>query len=468
MLRSARGPMLVLVAGAAWLATAVPSARADVTRQDVESSIRSGIRFLESHQNADGSWPGQPGVTALATLALLTAGEPADAPHVARGLNHLVQTGPEQLNSTYAIALQAMALAAADPDGYRPMIRHCVVWLERTQIRPDSGVFPGRGRMRPFGNVPETAGSWNYTQNQGMIGDNSNTQYALLGLHAGSEAGVRVDPRVWAMARNYWLDCQQGDGGWGYKPGHSTPTTGSMTCAGISSLVITGSKLFQGHEMIAGEAVEHCGQGEFDEHLQRGMRWLGMHLRVNENPGSGQSWKYYYLYGLERAGRLTGQRFFGGHDWYREGAERLVQEQDRLTGAWDSSSDSGPIVSTSFALLFLSKGRAPVLVNKLRHAPGVDWDNDADDIRNLVGLVSKDWKNLLTWQVVDPNTARVEDMLQAPIVFFNGHSAPVFSPAGKQNLRDYVEQGGFIFADACCGKADFDRGFRALMKEIFP
>ena len=38
--------------------------------------------------------------------------------------------------------------------------------------------------------------------------------------------------------------------------------------------------------------------------------------------------------GMERAGRLTGQRFFGDHDWYREGAEELVHTQDKLQGFW--------------------------------------------------------------------------------------------------------------------------------------
>jgi hypothetical protein len=118
--------------------------------------------------------------------------------------------------------------------------------------------------------------------------------------------------------------------------------------------------------------------------------------------------------------------------------------------------------------LFLAKGRAPVLINKLRHGPGNDWNNDHDDIRNLVGLVSRDWKNLLTWQVVDPNIAAVEDLMQAPIVYFNGHEVPELSEAGEKVLRDYVEQGGFIFAEACCGRNGFDTGFRALMAKLFP
>ncbi len=70
--------------------------------------------------------------------------------------------------------------------------------------------------------------------------------------------------------------------------------------------------------------------------------------------------------------------------------------------------------------------------------------------------------------MVDPNTASIEDMLQAPIVFLNGHEMPIFTASGKERLREFVEQGGFIFAEACCGRQAFDKGFRALMKELFP
>jgi len=39
------------------------------------------------------------------------------------------------------------------------------------------------------------------------------------------------------------------------------------------------------------------------------------------------------------------------------------------------------------------------------------------------------------------------------------------SDAGKKVLRDFIEQGGFIFAEACCGRNAFDEGFRALMQQ---
>jgi hypothetical protein len=433
-----------------------------VTRAEVERAIHDGVNYLKQQQRADGSWPdfdneAHTGQSSLVTLALLTAGERVDSPHIAAALEFLRNFSPEQLKSTYAIALQTMVFAAADPDRDQLKIAANVRWLQDAQIKPGERVL--------------WPGSWTYSGLKVHHGDNSNTQYALLGLNAASEVGVPVRADVWALARTYWERNQHNDGGWGYTPDSALMSSGSMTCAGISSLIITGLKRFQGQETLSGSLIQNCGKGGGNLNLERGLDWMGSHFAVGQNSGSGQQWRYYYLYGMERAGRLTGQRFFGGHDWYREGAEKLVHDQDKLQGFWQGAGPvegQEPIVTTSFALLFLAKGRAPVLINKLRHGPGNDWENDHDDIRNLVGLVSRDWRNLLTWQVVDPGTAAVEDLMQAPIVFMNGHDAPVLSEAGKKVLHDYVEQGGFLFAEACCGRKGFDGGFRALMAELFP
>jgi len=452
------------VVAAASSAAMPPQARGAVTREQVENAIKRGVRFLKEHQRGDGSWAdvdndAHTGTTSLITLALLTAGEPASSPAVSKALDYLRNFSPEQLKSTYAVSLQTMAFASASPERDQLKIAAAVAWLERAQLKP--------------GDRQQWPGSWSYSDSKSRPGDNSNTQYALLGLNAASEVGVPVRPEVWTLARRYWETSQHNDGSWSYTPDERAPSTASMTCAGISSLIITGMKRFQGQEFLNGDQIQNCGKGGFNVNLQRGTDWLARNFFVGQNAGNGQQWKYYYLYGLERAGRLTGQRFFGEHDWYREGAEELVHDQDPLGGFWrgilfESESNGPPYVATSFALLFLAKGRAPVLMNKLRHAPAGDWNNDPDDVRNLVNLVSRDWKNLLTWQVVDPNVAAVQDLLQAPILFLNGHQAPVFTEDGKKNLRDYVEQGGFIFAEACCGRTEFDKGFNALMKEVFP
>ncbi len=54
--------------------------------------------------------------------------------------------------------------------------------------------------------------------------------------------------------------------------------------------------------------------------------------------------------------------------------------------------------------------------------------------------VSRDGHKLLTWQVADPNVANIQELLETPILFFNGHKAPEFTAKAKQNLRDFVDQ----------------------------
>ncbi len=460
MLRSSRrlwrqGLVVLLVA--AVLTRGQATAQGGVTSEEVEQSIRNGIKYLKERQRADGSWPGEiqtapTGVTSLTALALLTAGEKSDSPTIQRTLTLLRRLGPHQLNSTYAIGLQTMVFAAADPEADRARLVANVDWLEQAQHKDP--------RHESW------AGNWGYTDQHAQPGDNSNTQYALLGLNAASEAGIPVRPEVWGLSRAYFEYYQNRDGGWGYTPRHKQ-STASMSCAGIASLIICGSRRFQSLEHLQGESIRQCGEGALDPFLNRGIDWLANHFDVHQNVGHGQQWKIYYLYGLERAGRLSGVRFFGQNDWYRLGAEELVRSQNKLSGFWTGGGETD-IVATSLALLFLAKGRAPVLINKLSHLPRGDWNKDADDVRNLVGVVSREWKHLLTWQAVDPSTATIQDMLQAPIAYFNGHDAPAFSARARQNLREFIEQGGFIFAEACCGSAEFDQGFKRLVKEIFP
>jgi hypothetical protein len=108
------------------------------------------------------------------------------------------------------------------------------------------------------------------------------------------------------------------------------------------------------------------------------------------------------------------------------------------------------------------------LISKLRHAPLDDWSNEPDAFRNLPGVISRDRRVLLPTRIVDPGTAMWSEFLKAPIVVFNGHRAPELSAAVEESLRQYVEKGGYLFADACCDSPNFDHGFRKLMIGLFP
>jgi hypothetical protein len=442
-----------------WLAIALAvvgssaTVRGDVSSAEVERSIRRGVEYLKSKQQPDGTWPGEIGVTALVALALTTAGESVESPAIVAAHSALIRA-PEPLNhETYTLGLKLMALST-NPVKYGRAMEGYAQRLLQSQIP----ATPGRSH----------SGAWSY-QRSGGAGDNSNSQYAVLGLFATSESGIKVPASVWRRTQHYWESAQARDGSFSYVSGMQGAGTGSMTCAGISSLLMTGLKHHDSLEVLVGNHVEHCGDNSTDPSIRRGLDWLAVHFDVRSNINAGMQWKFYYLYGLERVGRLSGLRYFGQHDWYREGAEELVRLQDPIRGYWRGMGmEADPIICTSFALLFLAKGRSPVLVNKLKHGPGRDWNNDINDASNLAALVSRDWKQLVTWQFVDPSTERVEDLLQAPIAYISGHEAPIFSAAAKKNLREYVENGGLILADACCGRREFDKGFRELMKEVFP
>jgi hypothetical protein len=432
-------------------------ASGDITAEQVRETIDKGITYLRQQQKVDGSWDdygGQTGgVSALCTLALLNAGvEPGD-PQIQKALANLRKFKPER---TYVTSLQTMVLVRAEPQQDMLLISRNVKWLESTQIMDG-----------------QRKGAWSYPQGSG---DNSNSQFALLALSEAERVGVQVSDRTWRLARAYWEDCQNPDGSWGYYK--HVPGTGSMTCAGITSLVITADKIEQSDAKAVGEKIQCCGQSESDsdKNVENALNWLGKNFSVSRNPNyPGGMWQLYYLYGLERAGRLTARRFIGKADWYREGAKFLVDHQDKLSGFWSGTgmAEDSRLIGTSFGLLFLSKGRWPVLISKLKHPPDDDWNQHRHDLNNLTRFVESRWKKDLTWQVVDLRLASVEDLLQAPVLFLCGSksvlpSDPTVRGEVVQKLRDYIDRGGFLFAEAYCGDSGFDKGFRELMTLVFP
>lgn len=443
--------VVAVVCSSLILFSAAPAARAEITAEQVREAIDRGVAYLEREQKDDGSWPDPPGypggVTALCTLALLNCGVAADDPHVQSAVNHLRKLEP---TVTYATALQTMVFAAAEQKSNLPLIRRNALWLAENQKT---------GAM---------SGAWGYPQ---ADGDNSNSQFALLALHEAERVGVEIHDRVWKRALDYWQNCQNPNGSWGYKP--TTPGTGSMTCAGIAALVIASDRLNKGDAQADGDHVTCCGEQQGNGPVERGLDWLGRNFSVNVNPGNhAQGWLLYYLYGLERAGRLTNRRLIGDHDWYREGAEVLITSElhNDLSGYWKGTghAENDPHIATSLALLFLAKGRRPVLCAKLKHGADDDWNHHRSDLGNLTGYVETRWGRELTWQVIDAAAATTDDLLEAPVLYLSGSQRPRFSNEQIERLRAYINRGGFILAEACCDGDEFEAGFKALVKRMFP
>jgi hypothetical protein len=449
---------------------------ADLDAQEVLRSIDAGKRYLVSQQRPNGSWPAEEdggdnrhsvGVTSLALLSLLNSGMTYNDPPVRKALAYLRSLPAGKPDQTYDVALLTMALVAAkDPArSDAPRIALLATWLEDAQATG--------GKV----------GAWTYGKGGGFGGDPSNSQFAILGLREAAEAGIAINRGVWERAKAYWERLQNPDGGWGYSEGANS--TGSMTVAGVASLTIVEQMLRDDAGVAPDGTPPCCRDEEPNPALERGLRWLANHFAVGHNPGS-NNWLLYYVYGIERAGRLSGRRFFGDHDWYREGAAFLVANQIRREGAWQGVGlyENKGIVGTSLALLFLSKGLAPVMMSKLKHGARdparpdnlvtTDWNKHPRDVRNLMEHISglPRWPALLTSQEVDLQqalvTTGVDALLQAPMLFLTGKEPLNFTPPEKDLLKEYLYQGGFLFASPTCQSAAFEDSLRALLAEILP
>lgn len=450
-------------------------------RRRIVRGMRDGCAYLRAHQAGDGSWTAGPGArwesspigyTSIVIMALINNDFPVDSPVVQRGLSYLRSLPPGQPSGhhgVYEASLMIMALCAAEePTRDKSRITRLVDLMQRTQA--------------PNG---PSKGMWGYAlADQGNPGSNSedrsNSQFALLALRDAAYYGIKVDRDVWQRAHESWLLSQLPTGGWSYKNGDHQ-ARGSMTAAGLSSLAITSRMLQDDSDVDNDGRPDCCAPHPPVDAFERGRKWLGspQNFSVNVNPGNG-NWHYYYLYGLERAGRLGNVRFFGNYDWYRAGARYLVAAQNG-DGSWNDRTTADPIINTAYALLFLSKGLSRVVVNKLDYtSPPNDedvtgeWNRHPLDVPNLIEKIDglKGWPPRLTSQVLKlsrlkPDTA-VSDMNQAPVLYLNGRDAPTLTDEHVRWMRQYIDEGGFVFAVANCTGGTFDQGFRDLVKRLFP
>ncbi len=447
---------------------AAPARGEDPLVERVRLAIKNGKGYLLGRQRDNGSWENDAAVlshkggeTSLAILALLTAGESSKSEAIQKGLKYLRGIPPGQ---TYVVALQTMAFAQAGEMEDRERIQRNVQWLIEAQ--KDTG--------------------WGYTKGGGPS-DNSNTQYAILGLHAGIEAGVQVNKDALARIRKYMLESQM-NGAWGYDRGGDRGPRFTMTCAGLCNLMVTGMDLETGKQHIEDGVIKDCGKYDETGPVVEALRWIAARFPAEIDPNNVRRdldtpFTFYCLYGIERTGRLTGQRFFGGHDWYEVGCRYLVATQNKSDGFWHGNNlDGSPILATSFALLFLAKGRTPVLLTKLAYGPREyqGWNNKHNDARHVVEFTSRELfkKMPLAWQIFDVRGANADtavqrrrlaqDLLPSPIVYFNGHGDMRIDDRDRDILKEYVENGGFILAEACCGREAFRRQFEKLLEDILP
>jgi hypothetical protein len=465
-----------------------------VTAAQVQTAIERAQKWFLSRQNKEGNWeevqkPQHPkgddsgitdrkshqwgGLSSLATYALLASGVDRRSPQMQKAIEFLLHAN---ITSTYGLGLSSQIVDYLPDAQTRELIKRNVILLLAGMYQPP------KATLRQPGNWRKDVGFYGYwvgtdeistkatfprqidiktvgtSQPKGHY-DRSNSQYGVLGMWALEQAGGEVPTLYWQIEDAAWRKAQLRDGGWNYTDGaENVNATPSMTAAGIATLFIT-------QDYTLNEDWGQCKGGVRNENIERGLAWMDHH--IDQAMGA----TLYTLYGIERIGTASGRKFFGTADWYKIGAERLVRSQ-RPDGSW--TGEYGEIPDTAFALVFLSRGRAPVLMNKLEYGtvkPGdptpEPWDQRPRDIANLAKWVGHENETYLNWQVVNLKV-RPEDLHDAPILYIAGTKPLEFTPEQEDKLRTFVHEGGMILGNDDCGKGAFTRSFQALGKKLFP
>lgn len=114
----------------------------------------------------------------------------------------------------------------------------------------------------------------------------------------------------------------------------------------------------------------------------------------------------------------------------------------------------------------------PLMIAKVEYGTTQDWNTDPGDIDNLMRHVRSavglwyGWKQMPLAELVALHKAKKECKL--PALYFSGHEAFTFTADQRAAIVQYLHDGGTMIGDACCGRTEFGRAFRAEVEKMFP
>lgn len=340
------------------------------------SRIVLGLQWLRNHQNPDGSWSNDVGITSLAALTFLNAGHDENCPTVQKAIDYIlsnVQGDGSICNSgykTYQTSLAILPLVATHNNSYNTTIKDAASWLNNSQwdesclwgsVNNDNWYYGGFG----YGGSGRP--------------DLSNSQFALMALDA--VLNFSKDDLLWDKAQVFLARDQMrqenvtipdlgyevvwnpsynkyDDGGFVYYPGTSISGTGtsygSMTAAGIWSLRL-------------------CNVPTNDPRAEAALDWHKGHYTWTQNPGmtpDGRRFQYYYYLAFSKALMMTvGNQTFDGHDWYADLSANLTGLQ-HTDGHWVNTytghgGEGSPELCTAYSILSLQVRKIPTDIKRL-------------------------------------------------------------------------------------------------------
>ncbi|MCD4658188.1 MAG: hypothetical protein K8S87_11675, partial [Planctomycetes bacterium] len=336
-------------------------------KNQITRAINMSIEALKRTQSIDGSWPygvnHLAGSTSICALALLSSGIKPDDACINKAFEFLYKTPIKNIYDASLVCMvsEARGIPASEwklsnknkmPEKFDRKLSSEDRKLLKTALK---FILTNRADKHPRTGI----GLWDYPRENAKDNlrfDNSNSQFAVLGLYSAMRCGEKIDKQVFIDIAEQFMKTQEQKGplvslmlpkdndksksktkpkyhkysvkarGWGYtitpnRPDYKLAKSsgyayGSMTAAGITSLVIARAGLHQLDELKSSLKFR------IRDSLHSAMAFFQTYYDITGNPNASgrRSWYYYYLYGIERVGMLMGTEYIGEHEWYPEGA----------------------------------------------------------------------------------------------------------------------------------------------------
>lgn len=398
-----RGLKCKLMLAPLFLSMLLPvGVRAD---EPLNNAVDKGVEYLKAQIRAKNTGQHSYGQVALETYALISAGVSVNDPIITMNFKILAQMVKGSTH-TYSLACYIFALDAA------------IAQLEQDHALSYPGKVRGANKnigknylgymataVKTLTKTQNPSGAWRYFATNDF--DNSNVQFAVLGLGVGSKRGIPIPRKVWDGIYKHFVEGQQKAGPVtsariklgkpeedrrlqelklvSEKPAASRPKITSRKKRGLPKGRTVVLKP-EDDPIVGTEKVVVKVRG-WDYENKGGATWnmscagLSSCLILRENIKGDidkEGWKklntaiadgygylmgtwtpfmsLYGLYSLEKVADIGGVKLFNEHDWYAEAKAHLVGFQ-LPDGSWAGGNAHGenPRVATSFALLVLKR-----------------------------------------------------------------------------------------------------------------
>ncbi|MCI0334872.1 MAG: hypothetical protein L0228_16785 [Planctomycetes bacterium] len=327
--------------------------------------VKSAVEYLRQAQADDGSFSASsgPGITAIVATALMRSGLAPIDPVVAKSLKYLQQHlhddggiyGEGSWYKNYETSLSIVCFNEANKNGdYDKLLAAAEKFVKKEQWDEDEGQeissmsYGGAGygsHERP--DLSNTSFLIDALHSVGRGEDDPAVQKALIFVSRCQNLESEHNTSPFAAKVNdggfYYTSAAGGQSQAGQTPDGGLRSYGSMTYAGLKSMI-------------------YAGVSRDDPRVKAAYKWIQQHYTLDENPGMADNGLFYYYHTFAKALATIGDDHVVGadgksHDWCTELVEHLASKQ-QTDGSWVNTNsrwlEGDPNLVTAYSLLALS------------------------------------------------------------------------------------------------------------------